>query len=197
MRAKQPFMRLIFFLFISCLVFSTSNLKASADVGNTNLYSVADSIEIPKVFIMGEYETAFEKMTQKHEAMLMAVCDNNMDVAFDKWLSMLKEMEAYSGTVNFDLKGIKMWLNVFWDPDGTVNHIAYYLKPNSKNIDTERLTLFFIGFMNNYKFPLVTDQRYSHYGSAAFPTFPRRVKKADDGSTGTDPLVKDSMKSGN
>ena len=183
----------IFFLFLTVSLLHFSDLNA------TEVYPAnsQDSLGIPKAFMMGEHEAAFEVMIQEHQALLLAVCDNNMDIAFEKWLSMLKEMEAYSELVEYDLKGIKMWLNVFWDEDGTVDHIAYYLKPNSRNVDTELLTLFLIDFMNNYKFPLIAGEKFSHYGSAAFPTLPRRVKTKEATSPKTDPLVKDSMKSGN
>ncbi len=156
-----------------------------------------DSIVLPSVFVMGEYEEQFNSLMQEHEALLLSECDNDMDIAFEKWLSMLKEMEAYSEIIEYDLKGIKMWLNVFWDKNGTVDHIAYHLKPNSRNIDIEELTAFFVSFINNYKFPLVTDEKFSHYGSAAFPTFARRVKTKDAESPKTGQLVKDSVNSKN
>jgi hypothetical protein len=114
--------------------------------------------------------------------MLLEVCDNDMKLAYDKWLDMLQQMEAHSETVDYDLKSIKIWLNVFWKKNGSIDHIAYYLKPSSKNIDTERLTLFFISFINNYSTPLKFERNYAHYGSAGFPTMHRRIdskKKMD------------------
>jgi len=156
-----------------------------------------DSVDLPEVFIMGEHEEQFNSLMHEHEALLLSECDNDMPIAFEKWLSMLKEMEAYSEIVEYDLKGIKMWLNIFWDKDGSINHIVYHLKPNSRNIDLEELTGFFASFMSNYRFPLITDEKFSHYGSAAFPTIARRVKTKDAESPKTGQLVKDSVNSKN
>ncbi len=153
---------------------------------------VAQGEVLPKVFIIGEHESKFEILADQYKAMLLTVCEDDIDVAYDRWLGMLKEMEHYATFINYDLKGIKMWLNVFYEPNGKVKHIAYYLKPNSKNVDTEELTAFFSSFINHYTFPLVSELRYSHYGSATFPTMPRRVKvkEAQDKEAGQ--LVKDS-----
>ena len=146
----------------------------------------ADSTDLPKVFRLGQHDKAYEKLFDQHSKSLLEICNDDMDVAFDKWLSMLKEMEAYATSIDYDLKGIKVWLNVFWNEDGSIRHIAYHLKVNSKNIRyQEELTAFFSSFMNHYKFPLVSGNGFSHYGSASFPTFARRIKpnkeqKGDD-----------------
>jgi len=140
-----------------------------------------DSTILPKVFILGQHEKAYEKLFDQHSTVLLEVCNDSMDIAFDKWLSMLEEMEAYANSIDYDLKGIKVWLNVFWNKDGSIKHIAYHLKVNSKNIvHLEELSAFFSSFMNHYRFPLVSDRSFSHYGSASFPTFARRNKATKD-----------------
>ena len=135
----------------------------------------------PKVFILGEHEKAYEQLNLEYSVMLLTACEGNMDAAYQKWLSMLNEMEAYATLINYDIKGVKVWLNVFWNVDGSIKHIAYHLKQNSRNIDTAEFTAFLSSFINHYKFPLVTKQKYSHYGSAAFPTHPRKLT-TDSGS---------------
>jgi hypothetical protein len=135
----------------------------------------------PKVFILGEHEKAYEKLNLEYSVMLLTACNGNMDTAYQKWLSMLNEMEAYATLINYDIKGVKIWLNVFWNIDGTIKHIAYHLKQNSRNIDTAEFTAFLVSFINHYKFPLVTQSKYSHYGSASFPTHPRKLS-TDNGS---------------
>ncbi len=176
---------------------NSSWLKADSVDLATTVAIAQDSVDLPKAFTMGEFEEQFDDLMQEHEALLLSECDNDMDIAFEKWISMLKEMEAYSEIIGYDLKGIKIWLNVFWDKNGTVDHIVYHLKPNSRNIDIEELTAFFSSFMNNYKFPLVTDEKFSHYGSAAFPTFARRVKTTEAEAPKSGQLVKDSVNSKN
>ena len=135
----------------------------------------------PKVFILGEHENAYEKLNLEYNVILLSACNGNMDVAYQKWLGMLNEMEAYATLINYDIKGVKVWLNVFWNVDGTIKHIAYHLKQNSRNIDTAEFTAFLVSFMNHYKFPLTTNNKYSHYGSASFPTHPRKLN-TDSGS---------------
>ncbi len=157
------------FLFSLCCV---SNIYGTS----RSVLTKADSTALPKVFILGEHEKAYQKLYDQHSKVLLEVCNDDMDIAFDKWLSMLEEMEAYASSINYDIKGIKVWLNVFWDKNGKIKHIAYHLKVNSRNVKREELTAFFSSFMNHYTFPVVTDQNFSHYGSASFPTFARRLK---------------------
>ncbi len=134
-----------------------------------------DSLDLPVVFIIGEHEAEFNSLSLEHETLLLTACNDDMDFAYDKWLAMLKEMEAYSNIKNFDLKGVKMWINIFWEKDGTISNIAYYLKPQSRNIDTRYLTAFLTQFAREHRFSLVYDEKYSHYGTANFPVLPRRL----------------------
>jgi len=178
-------MKLFKMVVIGCLltIFSFSTAK-----GMNGMHVERDSI-MPKVFLIGEYENDYNNLLLDYETLLFAACDFDMNVAYDKWMSMLREMEAYATDINFDLKGTKLWLNVFWEKDGTIKHVAYYLKPISRNVDTAELSAFFSSFMNNYTFPLVIDKSYSHYGSASFPLFPVRIedeskkKTISDGTT--------------
>ena len=183
-------MRLILLLSFGCWLLWNASVIANIPQKASAL--IQPDSTLPKVFIIGEHEKAFENLTLEHSTMLLSACEDNMDLAFEKWWSMIKEMEAYASLIGYDLKGIKMWVNVFWNQNGSIRHIAYHLKPNSKNVDTSELSAFFSSFMNHYSFPLITDIKYSHYGSAAFPTFPKRVSNEvrPDGK----PLVKDSSK---
>ncbi len=165
----------VFITVCLCMLFSMTLLQA-ASISPKPLLIQADTI-LPKVFLIGDYESQYEQALIEHETLLLTACEFSMDLAYDKWMSMLREMEAYANDINFDLKGTKLWLNVFWEKDGTLKHVAYYLKPISRNIDTAELSAFFSSFMNNYTFPLVTDKRYSHYGSASFPLFPVRIEE--------------------
>ena len=126
---------------------------------------------MPKAFLIGEFESNYELLIQNYDQMLMSVCENDMDLAFEKWTNFLSEMEAYSNDVGFDLKGIKIWLNVFWNADGTIRHIAFYPKANSKHMQYEELSVFFKKFTQEFQMEMTSDVKYSHYGSASFPTF--------------------------
>ena len=173
--------------FVKQLIFSKSlrmNLKAliilfsfCGFVGFSQQELMEDSI--PKVSKIGEYEGYYPDLYDSFENPLLAVCQNDMNLAFDKWMDMLRDMEEYSIQVDYDLKGLKLWINVFWDADGTIKHIMFYPKPNSRNTDLDELSVFLNSFMNNYQMSVDTNIRFNHYGAAAFPTFPKRILSAE------------------
>lgn len=131
-------------------------------------------LELPKVFLIGEYIEEFDLASAEYKLQLLEACEQDMHRAYFKWLSMLQEMENYADALEFDIKGVKMWIKVFWSPEGDIDHIAYYLKPNSKNVNVDELTAFFSSFIKQYKFPLTTDAKFSNYGSASFPVVSKR-----------------------
>jgi len=107
--------------------------------------------------------------------MLFAVCNNNMELAFDNWTVLLKDLEDFSNKSNIDLKGVKLWLNVFWDKDGTIDHMVFYPKPNSRNLNYDNVKALLTNFAKTYQSPLKHTTRFSHYGSATFPVFSRSM----------------------
>ncbi len=92
-----------------------------------------------------------------------------MKLAYSKLMGMMQEMEAYATLVDFDLKGVNAWLHFFWDKDGNIAHIGFYLKPNSKNVGADLMKNFLEGFAKHYKFPLKFSRSFSHYSSFSFP----------------------------
>jgi len=134
---------------------------------------------IPKVFKLGEYESSYPTLYKNHSDILLAVFDNDMDLAFARWLDVLYEMEGYSDHIGFDLNGLKLWINVFWNTDGTIAHISYFPKPNSINKDLDELDAFFSSFMNHSSLNVTADNGFSHYGTATFPVYPRRAVTAE------------------
>ncbi|MEZ4980178.1 MAG: hypothetical protein R2769_01040 [Saprospiraceae bacterium] len=135
--------------------------------------------ELPKVFLLGQYEKEYEMLSIDYKTLLLEACDNDLVAAHEKWQSMLMEMEAYADQIDFDINGVKIWVHVFWNASGTIDHLAYYLKPQSRNINTDELTAFFKSFSNHYQFPLISETKYAHYGSAGFPVYPMRLGKSD------------------
>ncbi|MEL7021634.1 MAG: hypothetical protein AAGK47_08500 [Bacteroidota bacterium] len=125
--------------------------------------------DLPKVFMLGEHETAYEQLVAMHQTNLLTACENDMQGAFRKWVSMLQEIELYAQEVEYDISGVKFWLHVFWDTNGEIKHLAYHLRPNSRHVDTTQLSLFLTSFINQYRFPLTTERGYSHYSTAYFP----------------------------
>jgi len=126
---------------------------------------------LPPVFLIGEHEFEYESKVKECDKLLLEVCQDSMQLAYRHWLLMLHDMEIYAEAEDFDIKGIKIWLNVFWDAEGSIDKIVYYPKPNSRNTDFSQLTLFLEKFVLQYEFPLDYNSCFSHYGSATFPTF--------------------------
>lgn len=148
----------------SFLVLPISLLAVSAE-------KTTEIDSLPPVFMIGEYEYEYESMVKDCNKLLLEVCQDSMELAYKHWLLMLHDMEIYAESQKFDIKGIKIWLNVFWNEDGNINHFVYYPKPNSRNTDFTKLTIFLEKFLLHYKFPLDYQSCYAHFGSATFPTF--------------------------
>ncbi len=147
--------------------------------GSTNTMKM-DTI-LPPVFLIGEFENQYNELIVDYETLLFTVCDFDMDAAFSKWQSMLRGIDTFAERNDVDLDGVKIWLNVFMEPGGEISHLAYYLKPMSKNIDDAILKALFKEFIKDYRFPLLAKSTYSHYGTASFPVFPIRNTTAPTG----------------
>jgi len=126
---------------------------------------------LPTVFFIGEHEDSYQRLTKDCNDILLSVCQDSMDVAYAKWLIFLSDVESYAKEVNFDINGIKIWINVYWSADGKVQNIAYYPKPNCRNMNFEELTAFFEDFSSDYEFSLTHESCFSQNSSASFPTF--------------------------
>ncbi len=144
--------------------------------GNGNLWSQSSSKtiplplkqEMPTVFLLGEYDKLYEEMMSE-QTTLLDVCNDDMNLAYGKLMGMMKEMEAYASLVNFDTKGINAWIHFFWRADGSIDHIGFYLKPNSRNVNLNVMRNFLEGFAQQYKLPLKYSKNFSHYSSFSFP----------------------------
>lgn len=126
---------------------------------------------LPSVIMIGEQELAYEAMVSGCSEHLLSVCNDSMEGAYKEWLLMLKDMETFAEAQEFDIRGIKIWLNIFFNMDGTIKHLAFYPKPNSRNMDFEELRHFFAEFVKQYKFSKTNAECFAHYGSAKFPSF--------------------------
>ena len=139
-----------------------------------------EPVVVPAVGMIGEYEASFAALAEENPDILLGVCGNDMDIAYEKWTEMLIAMEDYAESIAFDINGLKTYFYIFWNNDGTVRHLAFYPKANSRNIPVEELRAFFKAFVKEYQMPVITAEGFSHYGSATFPTLARpeyRVKR--------------------
>ncbi len=129
----------------------------------------------PKVFVLGEQEKSYEYLNQTYSQTLLEASDNNIQEAFNQWVNMMEAMDKYAEKIKFDLKGVRVWLHVFWAEDGTIDHIGYLLRPDSRNANPAELNAFFSTFMKKYKFPVKSEKKFNHYTGATFPTFIQRA----------------------
>lgn len=135
-----------------------------------------------KVSLIGEQEETFEELSVSHPEVLLSVCGNDMDFAYEKWMRMLGAMEDYAEGIGYDIRGLKTYLYVYWNDDGSIAHLAFFPKTKSRNIPLSELKTFFTGFVGTYQMQITTEEGFSHYGSASFPTHSRpeyRVKRND------------------
>lgn len=129
---------------------------------------------LPTVFLIGEYEDRYLDLSKAHPAQFMSVYQNDIDLAYKGWTNCLMDMEDYASRINYDLKGIKVWINLYFNADGTISNLAYFPKPNSRNVPDEELTAFFNGFVHQYRLPVTAEKGFQHSTSASFPTFFQR-----------------------
>ena len=158
---KQPIWILLLLLCTGVYPLRTQTLS-NGETGRTR-----------SVFLLGSNDTGVAAITRDYPANLMSVCGDSMDQAYEHWMQLLVEMENFSRQQQFDLKGLKIWINVFWNKNGTIDHISYYPKPNCRNIPFAELTAFLKAFMDQYDSGKQTGINYCHYGSASFPTHAR------------------------
>jgi len=173
-------MREILILLVGILF--VSNPMQALDTNPTNPKTVTEQdtlTSMPKVFVLGYNESAYDKLSVEYSASLIEVNAEDAAQAQKMWTTMIVEMEAYADMLDFDIKGVKMWMHVFWNEKGEIKHIGFYLKQSSRNIDTNELTSFLMDFMNNYYVPRDFGKKFSHISGSgvAFPTMNWQVKK--------------------
>lgn len=135
----------------------------------------AQETALPKVFVLGENEKAYEQLTRQYSRSLLEASNMDIQAAFDNWLDMMKAIDAYAVKINYDLKGVRIWFHVFWGPQGNIDHIGYLLRQDSRNVNSDEIRAFLLGFIKSYKLPLQSDQPFHHYTGATFPTFVERT----------------------
>ena len=124
---------------------------------------------LPSVFMMGENPQEFENLIMTRKSLLVDVYENNMLLASERLKELLTAIDDYSEEIDFDIKGLKLWLHVFWNEDGTIEHLTYYPKPNSAKIEYNELTAFFKSFVNNHDSSMIADFKFAHQFSGFFP----------------------------
>jgi hypothetical protein len=142
----------------------------TAQANNTLIQTYTQLDSLPRVFALGDFDgKPFESLKLSYETTLLSACKNDMEGAYYVWVHMLKNMESFAQKSNFDLSGIKLWLYAFYNKDGSLNHLAFYPKPNSRNIKNEDMAAFLKEFVKSYTCPVKADKNFSNYSNATFP----------------------------
>lgn len=132
--------------------------------------------DLPLVFPVGDHLQEVETLYQDHAYSLMEVCDYRIDSAGMQWMHMLQAMEDYSELIDFDLKGVRLILTVFYEADGGIMHLGFSRQATSRNVREELLRAFLLQFAKNYTLPLPeeAEKPFFHEGRANFPLRPIR-----------------------
>jgi hypothetical protein len=167
-------------LIILTLISGAFSAKADPSVSRSFL-TATDSL--PVVFMLGQDDRSLDALKTEHELQLVAVCRNDMEMTYYLWLQMMKHMESYAVKVGYDLNGIKLWLHAFYNKDGSIHHLAFHPKPQSRSFKTEDMTAFLSGFVKTYKSPISADRPFQHYNVGYFPIMVEKGKDTRNGST--------------
>ncbi len=154
-------------ILICCIV------AAGPASGQVQEAQVAPEESGPVVSLLGEDEAMLSDLLSSHGTILLDVCGNDMEIAYAQWMDLLGAMEDYSKEINYDIRGVKTYLHVFWNADGSIKYISFFPKANSRNVPIAELRAFFNGFVKNYKMDIEAESGFNHYASGSFPVFDR------------------------
>lgn len=153
---------------LSLVVILLCSFTSTNQKQQVSIQSVTE--QIPIVFVINQKPTVFESLHKEYSTLLLSACQEDMNKAFETWKELLQEISLFALEKDVDITGVKMWLKVFWSKDGQIKHIAYNLRPESKNIDRNELTQMLKQFVMSYQNSLAnTSSNFSHYGSVSYP----------------------------
>ena len=131
---------------------------------------LSDLSEVPSVFRLGNHSAAYETLLSGCNNSLLENAGESLDEAYIYWLNLLQSIEEYAKDGNFDIRGVKLWLNIFWDSRGRIMHICYYPKHDSRNIDFDRFEKMLTEFVSEEHPGISSNSCFNHSGTAQFPS---------------------------
>ncbi len=129
---------------------------------------------VPKIIDGTQNGPLLEELNGIYKSSLFSASEADFAQTVHNWRLFLLSMEAYAASINFDLKGVKVWLKVYWAKDGSIDHMAYILSDRSININPQDWEAFLRSFMRNNKIALPHKQRFAYENPVAFPLPYRR-----------------------
>ena len=156
----------ILFLLITCAI---SGLQAQIAESKTNT--------IQKIFQLGEDENIYDELVKGYPLSLLEASNNDVKVAFDKWIGVLEDMQNYADKIRYNIKGVKLRLHVFWNENGSIDHLGYLLREDSKNVNDAELKAFLKTFVSRSQMDIESVRKYSFYTTATFPVYAERFSE--------------------
>jgi hypothetical protein len=131
----------------------------------------AQKSNFPKVVNVAQNSEILEDLSANYKSSLFSASDADFIKTTKNWQHILIGVEKYAEEIDFDLKGVKIWIKVFFAKDGNIDHITYILAETSINIDTIELEAFLRSFIRNYRLPESHEQKFSYDARIRFPLY--------------------------
>lgn len=153
------------------LALSTIIMTVGMFLGNNQVVAQTIDEDTPIVFKIGEldYQEGYEELLLSYSSSLLEVCNHEPMKAYENWLRLSLEMELFAQKIGFEIRGVKSWLHIFFNEDGTIGHLVYHLKPDSRFVQADELEQFFRQFIGQYNFPSAPGKKFANYSSMEFP----------------------------
>lgn len=129
---------------------------------------------VPPILDGSKYGPVLEELSGVYKSSLFSASNADFAQTVHNWRLFLLSMQEYAESIDYDIKGVKVWLKIYWAKDGSIDHIAYILSDRSININPVEWEAFLRSFMRNYKLPVTHTQRFAYDGQTLFPLPYRR-----------------------
>lgn len=117
-----------------------------------------------------------DELSGQYQSSLFSASNADFAQTVHNWRLFLLSMQEYAASIDFDIKGVKVWLKIYWAKDGSIDHIAYILSDRSININPQDWEAFLRSFMRNYKLPITHIKPFSYENPISFPLPYQRQK---------------------
>lgn len=111
-----------------------------------------------------------DSIKTKNHQVLLNLYDGDIEQAMQDWFGLLRDIEKFAVNEEVNLNGVKLWMNVFFKEDGSIEAIGYHPKSDCKNMEWPVFEAMLKEFSKQYRFSKQSDQPFSHYGAAMWPT---------------------------
>ena len=134
-------------------------------------YLFAQNSNFAKVVDVSQRSEILEDLSATYKSSLFSASGADFIKTTKNWQHILIGLEKYAEEIDFNLKGVKIWIKVFFAKDGNIDHITYILAETSINMDTTELEAFLRSFIRNYKLPESHEQKFSYDARVQFPLY--------------------------